>query len=64
MAGKAKILVVDDEHSVRWAFERALQKAGYEVMLAENGLKGLKLYDSFKPDITFVDIRMPEMDGL
>ncbi len=64
MDGKAKILVVDDEHSVRWAFEKALQKAGYEVMLAENGLKGLKLYESFKPDITFVDIRMPEMDGL
>lgn len=64
MEGKAKILVVDDEHSVRWAFEKALQKAGYEVMLAENGLKGLKLYESFKPDITFVDIRMPEMDGL
>ncbi|MDD3147058.1 MAG: sigma-54 dependent transcriptional regulator [Candidatus Riflebacteria bacterium] len=64
MNGKAKILVVDDEHSVRWAFEKALQKAGYEVMLAENGVKGLKLYESFKPDITFVDIRMPEMDGL
>ena len=64
MNGKAKILVVDDEHSVRWAFEKALQKAGYEVMLAENGLKGLKLYESFKPDIIFVDIRMPEMDGL
>ncbi|MDD2998206.1 MAG: sigma-54 dependent transcriptional regulator [Candidatus Riflebacteria bacterium] len=64
MAGTAKILVVDDEHSVRWAFEKALQKAGYEVMLAENGIKGLKLYESFKPDIIFVDIRMPEMDGL
>lgn len=64
MAGTAKILVVDDEHSVRWAFEKALQKAGYEVMLAENGIKGLSLFESFKPDITLVDIRMPEMDGL
>lgn len=64
MAGNAKILVVDDEHSVRWAFEKALQKAGYEVMLAENGIKGLSLFESFKPDITLVDIRMPEMDGL
>ena len=64
MAGNAKILVVDDEHSVRWAFEKALQKAGYEVMLAENGVKGLSLFKSFKPDITLVDIRMPEMDGL
>lgn len=64
MALNAKVLVVDDEHSVRWAFEKALQKAGYEVMLAENGIKGLSLFESFRPDITLVDIRMPEMDGL
>lgn len=64
MSVAAKILVVDDEHSVRWAFEKALQKAGYQVMLAENGVKGLKLFDSFKPDLTLLDIRMPEMDGL
>ena len=64
MSEKAKILVIDDEHSVRWAFEKALQKANYEVALADNGLKGLNLYYEFKPDITFVDIRMPEMDGL
>jgi DNA-binding NtrC family response regulator len=64
MSANAKILVVDDEHSVRWAFEKALQKAGYQVKLAENGIKGLSLYESFKPDITLVDIRMPEMDGL
>lgn len=59
-----KILVVDDEHSVRWAFEKALQKSGYEVKLAENGIKGLEIYESFNPDLTLVDIRMPEMDGL
>ncbi len=64
MTEKPKILVIDDEHSVRWAFEKALQKANYEVALADNGLKGLNLYYEFKPDITFVDIRMPEMDGL
>lgn len=59
-----KILVVDDEHSVRWAFEKALQKAGYEVALAETGCRGLTLFESFKPDLTLLDIRMPEMDGL
>ncbi|PKL39515.1 MAG: two-component system response regulator [Candidatus Riflebacteria bacterium HGW-Riflebacteria-1] len=64
MTGKAKILVIDDEHSVRWAFEKALQKAGYQVALAENGVKGLNLYKTFHPDIVLVDIRMPEMDGL
>lgn len=64
MFKNAKILVVDDEHSVRWAFERALQKAGYQVALAENGKKGLELFKSFKPEIILVDIRMPEMNGL
>ncbi len=64
MTANAKILVIDDEHSVRWAFEKALQKAGYQVALAENGMKGLNLYKTFHPDIVLVDIRMPEMDGL
>ncbi len=61
---KAKILVIDDEHSVRWAFEKALQKAGYAVYLAETGAKGLAIWESVHPDLTLVDIRMPEMDGL
>jgi len=59
-----KILVIDDEHSVRWAFEKALQKAGYEVALAETGAKGLAFFESMHPDLTLLDIRMPEMDGL
>ena len=64
MIKEAKILVVDDEHSVRWGFEKALQKVGYNVALADNGVKGLALYKEFQPDLTLVDIRMPEMDGL
>jgi DNA-binding NtrC family response regulator len=64
MSGPARILVIDDEHSVRWAFERALQKAGYQPFLAENGLKGLAMYEAHRPDLVLVDIRMPEMDGL
>ncbi|NLI79346.1 MAG: sigma-54-dependent Fis family transcriptional regulator [Candidatus Riflebacteria bacterium] len=64
MAQPAKILVVDDEHSVRWAFEKTLTKAGYEVALAETGTKGLAMFESFQPDLTLLDIRMPEMDGL
>ncbi|HNV70609.1 MAG TPA: response regulator, partial [Candidatus Ozemobacteraceae bacterium] len=61
---KPKILVIDDEHSVRWAFEKALQKAGYAVHLAETGARGLAIWETVHPDLTLVDIRMPEMDGL
>lgn len=64
MTVRPKILVVDDEFSVRWAFEKALTKAGYEVALAENGVKGLALFESFDPDLVLLDIRMPEMEGL
>ncbi|OQA08802.1 MAG: Nitrogen regulation protein NR(I) [bacterium ADurb.Bin374] len=64
MTLSAKILVVDDEHSVRWAFEKALKKAGYDVFLAETGAKGLAIFESVRPDLTLLDIRMPEMDGL
>ncbi|HNW34939.1 MAG TPA: sigma-54 dependent transcriptional regulator, partial [Candidatus Ozemobacteraceae bacterium] len=64
MTMSSKILVVDDEHSVRWAFEKALKKAGYDVFLAETGAKGLAIFESVHPDLTLLDIRMPEMDGL
>jgi len=64
MSVQSKILVVDDEHSVRWAFGKTLKKAGYEVALAETGTKGLSLFESFEPDLVLLDIRMPEMDGL
>lgn len=63
MEEKGKILVIDDEYSIRWSFERALKKQGYEYALAENGVEGLNLYKSFQPDLVLVDIRMPEMDG-
>ncbi len=59
-----RILVIDDEHSVRWAFEKALQKAGYQVGLAETGTKGLAMFQELNPHLTILDIRMPEMDGL
>ncbi len=64
MSKPHRILVVDDEHSVRWAFERALQKAGYEVALAENGKRGLATFVTFRPNLTLLDIRMPEIGGL
>lgn len=60
----AKILVIDDERSIRNTLKEILEFEKYEVALAENGKLGLEaaLNESF--DLIFSDIKMPEMDGI
>jgi CheY-like chemotaxis protein len=60
----ATILLIDDEESVRMLFQVALERAGYRVLTAENGKHGLRLLEHQEVDLIFVDIFMPEMDGL
>ena len=60
----ATILLIDDEESVRSLFQVALERAGYRVLTAENGKQGLCLLEHQEVDLIFVDIFMPEMDGL
>lgn len=60
----ALILVIDDDAAIRTVFDRILHKAGYSVICADNGRKGLKLLESESPDIVVCDIIMPDMDGL
>jgi len=60
----ATILCIDDEESVRRLFQVALEGAGYRVLTAENGKLGLRLLGHQEVDLIFVDIFMPEMDGL
>ncbi len=60
----ATILLVDDEESVRMVFQVALERAGYRVLTAESGKQGLRLLEQQEVDLIFVDIFMPEMDGL
>lgn len=59
-----KILVIDDERSIRNSMKDILQYEGHEVVLAENGMEGLVSVKSEKPDIVFCDIKMPEMEGI
>ena len=59
-----KILVVDDERSIRNSMKDILQYEGHDVVLAENGLEGLVSVKSEKPDIVFCDIKMPKMEGI
>ena len=59
-----KILVIDDERSIRNSMKGILQYEGHEVVLAENGMEGLVSVKSEKPDIVFCDIKMPKMEGI
>ena len=59
-----KILVIDDERSIRNSVKDILQYEGHEVVLAENGMEGLVSVKSEKPDIVFCDIKMPKMEGI
>ncbi len=59
-----KILVIDDERSIREHLEMFLQEKGFEVLSAENGETGIGLIHEQEPDILILDIRLPGMDGL
>ena len=59
-----RILVVDDESSLRDFVERALNYAGYAVTTAENGQKALEELEKQKFDLLLTDIVMPELDGI
>ncbi len=60
----AKILVVDDEKSIRNTLKEILEYEKHEVDLAENGLVGLDMLKSNSFDVVLLDIKMPEMDGI
>ena len=59
-----KILVVDDEHLIRWSLEQNLKKQGYEVVTAASGEDALKLLKDDVPDLMLLDIQLPGIDGL
>ncbi len=58
-----KILIVDDNKTVRTLLALNLRKANYEVIEAENGMQGLSIANEQKPDLVISDILMPQMDG-
>ena len=60
-----RVLVVDDAAFMRMMVKDILSKNGYEVVgEAENGMKAVEKYQELKPDLTTMDITMPEMDGI
>src|SRR4051812_3475356 len=62
--GSMRILVVDDDRSVRDALRRALTLGGYEVQLAEGGQQALTQVANGVPDAVVLDVGMPDIDGL
>nr|NQU90571.1 sigma-54-dependent Fis family transcriptional regulator [Bacteroidota bacterium] len=60
----AKILVIDDERSIRNSLRDILEYETYKVDDAENGIEGLKLVNSKKFEVILLDIKMPDMDGI
>jgi two-component system nitrogen regulation response regulator NtrX len=61
---KARVLIIDDEESVRSALRMIFEYEGYECLLAQNGAAGLKIAEKEDPDLVLLDIKMPQMDGL
>ena len=59
-----KILIIDDERSIRNSLKEILLDEGYEVDVAENGAQGCEMVDKEKYSVIFCDIKMPEMDGM
>lgn len=60
----ARVLIVDDEDGIRFSLRGILEDEGYEVAEAETGEEGLKLATETPPDLIFLDIWLPGMDGL
>jgi len=58
------ILVIDDDSLIRKTLSSHLTKEGYEVLTAEGGEEGLRIYEECFPDLVILDIRLPDMDGL
>lgn len=59
-----RILIVEDQQENWQLLQRLLEDAGLQVRVAENGVKGIEAYTSWRPHFIWMDIRMPVMDGL
>ena len=64
LKAKTNILIIDDEAAIRQIMSDSLRDEGYIVTTAEDGAAGLEALKNLKPDICFLDIWMPKMDGI
>jgi len=59
-----KILVIDDDESIRDTLQLYLRESGYDVFSAGNGISGLEILNQCSADVVICDVKMPEMDGI
>jgi len=61
---KMKILVVDDEESIRTLLQKVLAREERTILMAEEGALAIKMFRRERPDITILDLRMPDVSGI
>jgi DNA-binding NtrC family response regulator len=62
--GMPRVLVVDDEHDMRWLLSGVLRNQGFEVVAAEDGRAALEQITREPPDVVLLDIQMPRLSGI
>ena len=58
-----KVLLVDDEPNIVAALEFLLEKNGYDVKVAANGVEAIAQLDAFRPDLVLLDVMVPKLSG-
>ena len=61
---EARLLIVDDEENVRKSLHDFFVHEGYQVSVAEDGIKALEVFDFFQPELVLLDVNLPIVDGL
>jgi DNA-binding response OmpR family regulator len=59
-----RILIIDDEFSIRSMLKKMLEQEGFDIIVASDGKEGMKLFEKDPADLVITDIIMPEKDGL
>ena len=60
---RQRILLADDEASIRRILETRLKMAGYDVYTAQDGEEAVNAFNKYNPDLVVLDVMMPKMDG-
>lgn len=59
-----RVMVIDDSKTIRTTTENILKELGHQVQCCSDGLNGISHILTFKPDVLFIDVEMPRMNGL